>query len=94
MVSAENPFELYCTCDCTKTFPRSYTTSFSIKRVFAKLTTFYISRTKQNYTKTINFFWKNIKICDGIVLEIYLDHKLQLPQEGLNCESLAYEVVT
>ena len=32
--------------------------------------------------------------CDGFVLEIYLDHKFQWPQEGLNCESLAYEVVT
>ena len=27
--------------------------------------------------------------CDGIVLEIYLDHKFQWPQEGLNCESFA-----
>ena len=26
--------------------------------------------------------------------QIYLDHKFQWPQEGLNCESLAYEVVT
>ena len=33
-------------------------------------------------------------ICDGVVLEIYLDHKFQWPQEGLNCESLAYQVVT
>ena len=32
--------------------------------------------------------------CDGVVLEIYLDHKFQWPQEGLNCEFLAYEVVT
>ena len=32
--------------------------------------------------------------CDGIVLEIYLDHKFQWAQVGLNCESLAYEVVT
>ena len=32
--------------------------------------------------------------CDDVVLEIYLDHKFQWPQEGLNCESLAYEVVT
>ena len=30
----------------------------------------------------------------GIVLEIYLDHKFQQPQEGLNCESLAYKIVT
>ena len=33
-------------------------------------------------------------ICDGAVLEIYLDHKFQWPREGFNCESLAYEVVT
>ena len=32
--------------------------------------------------------------CDGVVLEIYLDHKFQQPQESLNCESLAYKVVT
>ena len=31
--------------------------------------------------------------CDGVVLEIYLDHK-KWTHEGLNCESLAYEVVT
>ena len=30
---------------------------------------------------------------DGVVLEIYLDHKFQWPQEGLNYECLAYEVV-
>ena len=32
--------------------------------------------------------------CNSIVLEIYLDHKFQRPQKGLNSESLAYEVVT
>ena len=31
---------------------------------------------------------------DGVVLEIYLDYKFQWPQEGLNCNSLAYKVVT
>ena len=31
---------------------------------------------------------------DGAMLEIYLDRKFQWPQEGLNCESLACEVVT
>ena len=30
--------------------------------------------------------------CDGVVLEIYLDAKFQWPQEGLDCESLAYKV--
>ena len=30
---------------------------------------------------------------DGVVLEIYLDHKFQWLQEGLNCEPLAYEVL-
>ena len=29
--------------------------------------------------------------CDGVVVEICLDHKFQWPQEGLNCESLTYE---
>ena len=33
--------------------------------------------------------WKiTFSVCDGIVLEIYLGHKFQWPQEGLNCESL------
>ena len=32
--------------------------------------------------------------CDGVVLEIYLDNKFQWPKEGLNCKSLAYEVVS
>ena len=32
--------------------------------------------------------------CDGVVLEIDLDHKFQWPQENLNCESRAYEVVS
>ena len=32
--------------------------------------------------------------CDGVLLEICLVHKFQWPQEGLNCESLAYKVVT
>ena len=31
--------------------------------------------------------------CDGAVLKIYLNHKIQWPQEGLNSESLAYEIV-
>ena len=31
---------------------------------------------------------------DGVVLKIYLDHKFQWPQEDLNYESIAYEVVT
>ena len=32
--------------------------------------------------------------CNSVVLKIYLDHKFQWPQEGLNYKSLAYEVVT
>ena len=32
--------------------------------------------------------------CDGVLLENYFYHKFQWSQEGLNCESLAYEVVT
>ena len=35
--------------------------------------------------------WVN---CDGDVLEIYLDHKFQWPQQVLNCKHLAYDVVT
>ena len=37
--------------------------------------------------------WIQKIYCDGVVLEIYLDHKFEWPQEGLNYESLAYEVV-
>lgn len=32
--------------------------------------------------------------CDGVLLEIYLDHKFHWPWEGLKCESLACEVFT
>ena len=44
-------------------------------------------------------FWdtstsRQVSNCDGAVLEIYLDHKFQWPQEGLKCESLAHELVT
>ena len=31
---------------------------------------------------------------DGVLLEIYLDHKFQWPQGGLNCKSLIYKMVT
>ena len=31
---------------------------------------------------------------DGVVLEIYFDHKLKWPEEGMNYKSLEYEVVT
>ena len=34
--------------------------------------------------------WRKISyFCDGVVLEISLDHKFQWPQVGLNCEYLA-----
>ena len=49
----------------------------------------------------VNYFRKKNSIldCDVVVLEAYLDHKFQdhkfhWPQEGLNCEYLAHEVVT
>ena len=44
----------------------------------------------------ISFFYYFFSNCDGVVLEIYFDHKFQWTQEDLNCESLAhaYEVVT
>ena len=53
--------------------------------------------------KQLKGYWRYCRIsdefkivtenCDGALLEIYLDHKFQWPQEYLNCESLAYEVV-
>ena len=36
----------------------------------------------------------HISNCDGAVLEIYLDHKSQQLQEGLDCKSLVQEVFT
>ena len=36
----------------------------------------------------------NVLNCDGVVLEMYLDHKFQWPQKGLNRESIEYDVVT
>ena len=46
------------------------------------------------FRKKRNNFRKHLLDCDGVVLEIYLDYKFQWPKEGLNCESLIYEVVT
>ena len=47
------------------------------------------------------FFWSwdastssQVSNCDRVVLEIYLDHKFYWTQESLNCELLAYEVLT
>ena len=31
--------------------------------------------------------------CDGVVLGIYFNHKLQWPQEGFNSKSVQYEVI-
>ena len=52
----------------------------------------------QQQAKVADLCWdtstsSQVSNCDGVVLEIYLDHKFQWPQEGLNYESLAYEVV-
>ena len=44
--------------------------------------------------KPLFILFQNSVNCDGAVLKNYLDYKFQCPQEGLNCESLAYEVVT
>ena len=30
---------------------------------------------------------RQVSNCDGVVLEIYVAHRFQWPQEGLNCES-------
>ena len=40
-------------------------------------------------TSTLN----QVSTCDGVMLEIYLDHKFQGLQGVLNCESLVYEAV-
>ena len=53
-----------------------------------------ISESKYNETiKFCHIMEYNVRNGDGVVLEIYLDHKFQWPQEGLNCQSLAYEEV-
>ena len=50
---------------------------------------------RQKLQKTMNQDIKSgILKFDGVVLEIYLDHRFQWPQECLKCESLTYEVVT
>ena len=38
-------------------------------------------------------FGKSFSICDGAVLKIYLDHKIQWPQEGFNCEFLEHDTI-
>ena len=40
----------------------------------------------QKFCSTINHNWNK---CDGVMLEICLDHKFHWSQGGLNCESLA-----
>ena len=52
-----------------------------------------------NTTYLFNLIWDTsisslISNCDGVVLEICMDHKFQWQQEGLICEFLVYEVVT
>ena len=54
----------------------------------------HINACKTYYSSWVTSTSSQVSDCDGAVLETYLDHKFQLPQEGLNCESLAYEVVT
>ena len=46
-----------------------------------------------------NLLWdtstsSQVSNCDGAAIEIYLDHNFQWPQEGLNCKSLPYKVVS
>ena len=51
----------------------------------------------KNYTENANFldeFKLKVSYCDGVLSQIYLDHKFQWPHEGLNSASLVYEVVT
>ena len=49
------------------------------------------------FTKSVHAMLRHFNFepsldCNGVVVEIYEDHKFQRPQEGLNCEYLAYEV--
>ena len=46
------------------------------------------------YWPILASFVNDKEICDGVVLEIYLDRNFQWPQECVNCGSLAYKVVT
>ena len=56
---------------------------------------FYESLKKQfNLKLMLRYAVKITLNYDGVVLEICLDHKSQCTQEGLNCESLAYKVLT
>ena len=43
----------------------------------------------------VNCQWKGIyNNFDGVVLEIFLDYKLQRPKRPVNCESFEYEEIT
>ena len=54
---------------------------------------------KDIFSKCINVNWDTSISsqdwnCDGVVLEIFMDHKFQWPHEGLNCEILTCNAVT
>ena len=107
--SIENRFNVYRGKNCTKKFceflKEHAMKIINFKKKKMKLLT-KCSRNHIKMQKSVIFVKKNLEInwdtsassqvsnCDGVVLEVCLDHKFQWPQEGLNCESLAYEVVT
>ena len=49
---------------------------------------------KKQIKKLKKYWVMNELLCDGVVLQIYLDYKFKWPQEDFKCESLAYKVVT
>ena len=72
-----------------------------IKQPYLDISDISVVSVRQHIGKVENsfYFWdtstsSQVSNNDGVVLEIYLDHKFQWSQEGLNCESLAYDAVT
>ena len=46
------------------------------------------------FNKIAPLLSKEGRVCDSVMLEILMDHKFQLPQEGLNCKPLTCNAVT
>ena len=82
--------------DCSNSSEIFQTSEFSPRN--KKWLRFFTPSTYETYQSSYIFSWDTwtsswVSNFDDVVVEIYLDHKFQWPQEGLNCESLAYDVL-
>ena len=81
----------------------SWKNQLEFSRINPQDLSFYLPENKNIHTDS-DFMQNNLRgdtstssqvaNCDGVMLEIYLDHKFQWPQESVNCESLAYKFIT